>query len=151
MTIGNAVKSMWKSITSHGLESAGKNLPDSRLRKQNYVSLVVVAYNIPRELPRTLLSLSSSYQRDVTVDDYEVIVVDNGSTPPVDAAVVAGFGSNAAVRSSKRTGGRPGSADSMSQDRTHHGPVPVRSHSKRPLRSRCLARSASDRGDATYS
>src|SRR5436305_14802667 len=31
-----------------------------------------------RELPRTLLSLAPAYQRDVR-DDYELIVVDNGS------------------------------------------------------------------------
>jgi hypothetical protein len=41
-------------------------------------------YNIPREAPRTLLSLSASYQRHVHSDDYEVIVVDNGSSPSVD-------------------------------------------------------------------
>ncbi len=47
------------------------------------LSVVVVAYNMERELPKTLLSLSPSMQRDVDEDDYEIIVVDNGSTPPV--------------------------------------------------------------------
>jgi hypothetical protein len=44
------------------------------------VSIVVVAYNMPREIPRTILSLSTAMQVAVTRDDYEVILVDNGST-----------------------------------------------------------------------
>jgi len=46
------------------------------------VSLVVIAYEMTRELPRTLLSLSPPYQ-DTDADDYEIVVIDNGSrTPP---------------------------------------------------------------------
>src|SRR4051794_35126180 len=58
------------------------------------VSVVVVAYNIPRELPRTLASLASRYQRHIRPDEYEVIVIDNGSSPAVDAGMVAQFGDN---------------------------------------------------------
>lgn len=36
-----------------------------------------------RELPRTLTSLGPSFQRGVTADCYEIIVVDNGSPVPV--------------------------------------------------------------------
>ena len=43
------------------------------------LSLIVVHYNIPREFPRTLFSLSPSFQKGISADDYEVIVVDNGS------------------------------------------------------------------------
>lgn len=53
-------------------------------RRKKDLSIVVVAYNIPRELPRTLFSLSADYQRDISAGDYEVIVVDNGSNPPVE-------------------------------------------------------------------
>jgi glycosyltransferase involved in cell wall biosynthesis len=52
---------------------------------------VVVAYNIPREAPRTLYSLSAAYQRHIAPDDYEVIVVDNGSDPPLDPQMLAGL------------------------------------------------------------
>lgn len=62
--------------------------------KTNTLSVVVVAYNIPRELPRTLLSLATPYQQDVTTDDYEVIVVDNGSSPAVGEGLVADYGPN---------------------------------------------------------
>ena len=47
------------------------------------LSIIVVSYNMSRELPRTVRSLSPNLQRDVTAEDYEIIVVDNGSkTPP---------------------------------------------------------------------
>jgi glycosyltransferase involved in cell wall biosynthesis len=55
------------------------------------VSVVVVVYDMARELPRTLRSLSPARQRDIGADDYEVIVVDNGSPAPVDPDLVAGF------------------------------------------------------------
>jgi tetratricopeptide (TPR) repeat protein len=58
------------------------------------LSVVVVVHNIQREVPRTLLSLSAAYQRDIAPGDYEVIVVDNGSVPALDAEMVARFGDN---------------------------------------------------------
>jgi cephalosporin hydroxylase/glycosyltransferase involved in cell wall biosynthesis len=45
------------------------------------LSVVVVFYNMRREAARTLQSLARSYQREVEDLDYEVLVVDNGSTP----------------------------------------------------------------------
>lgn len=48
------------------------------------LSLVVVAFDMPREIPRTVLSLSPAMQRDVDPDEYEIIVVDSGSTRPFD-------------------------------------------------------------------
>jgi hypothetical protein len=58
------------------------------------VVVVVVVYNIPREAPRTLLSLSASYQRHIDAGNYEVIVVDNGSNPPLDPAVIEALSGN---------------------------------------------------------
>jgi glycosyltransferase involved in cell wall biosynthesis len=55
------------------------------------LSVVVVAYDMERELPRTLRSLSSSYQRGVTGGDYEVVVVDNGSPEPVPLSALEGL------------------------------------------------------------
>lgn len=48
------------------------------------LSIVVVHFDIPREFPRTLISLTPGYQRGVAPTDYEVIVVDNGSPTPPD-------------------------------------------------------------------
>jgi len=48
------------------------------------LSVVVVAHDMARELPRTLRSLSPGYQRGVAEQDFEVVVVDNGSSTPVD-------------------------------------------------------------------
>lgn len=50
------------------------------------LSLVVIVHNMARELPRTLRSLSPLMQRGIQAEDYEVIVVDNGSRPPCDAS-----------------------------------------------------------------
>ncbi len=57
------------------------------------LSVVVIAFNIPRELPRTLWTLSGAYQRDIATEDYEILVVDNGSSPalnPLDFAALKG-------------------------------------------------------------
>ena len=48
------------------------------------LSVVVVTYDMERELPRTLRSLSADLQVGVEASDYEVSVVDNGSPRPVD-------------------------------------------------------------------
>src|SRR5687767_10230179 len=47
-----------------------------------------------REAPRTLHSLSADYQRHIDPDDYEVIVVDNGSSPPFDPRTIDGLRGN---------------------------------------------------------
>jgi glycosyltransferase involved in cell wall biosynthesis len=46
------------------------------------LSVVVIVHDMAREAPRTLQSLSADYQRNIRADDYEVIVVDNGSPEP---------------------------------------------------------------------
>jgi len=45
------------------------------------LSIVVACYNMQRELPRTLQTLLPDYQEGVERSDYEIVVVDNGSTP----------------------------------------------------------------------
>lgn len=49
------------------------------------LSVVVIAYEMPRELPRTIRSLSPAMQGGIEADDYELIVVDNGSAEPVES------------------------------------------------------------------
>lgn len=48
------------------------------------LSVVVVAHDMDRELPRTVRSLSTAMQRNIEATDYEVIVVDNGSAHPAN-------------------------------------------------------------------
>lgn len=62
-------------------------MPDQLGGPTPAISVVVVAYDMGRELPRTLLSLSPQYQRGIAARDYEVVVVDNGSPQPVDQIV----------------------------------------------------------------
>lgn len=52
------------------------------------LSVVVVAYDMERELPRTVRSLAPGYQRGVGADRYEVIVVDNGSAEPLGSGAL---------------------------------------------------------------
>jgi glycosyltransferase involved in cell wall biosynthesis len=47
------------------------------------ISVVICGHNMPRELPRTIRSLSPAMQKQVEGLSYELILVDNGSTPPL--------------------------------------------------------------------
>lgn len=58
------------------------------------LSVIVIVYNITREAPRTLRSLSPSYQRGIAAEDYEVIVVENGSTERLGEEAVTRLGDN---------------------------------------------------------
>jgi len=62
------------------------------------LSIIVVTFEMRREAPRTLRSLSPGYQRGVDPAAYEVIVVDNGSAEPLSAAEVEGSGPNVRYR-----------------------------------------------------
>ncbi|MBB95040.1 MAG: hypothetical protein CML68_10605 [Rhodobacteraceae bacterium] len=59
------------------------------------LSVVVVAHDMARELPRTLQSLVPPVQRGLPLHDYELIVVDNGSTAPADPETCLSIAPNA--------------------------------------------------------
>lgn len=61
------------------------------------LSVVLVAYGMARELPRTLETLDPRRQDDIGADDYEVIVVDNGSPEPIDRGAYPDFSGNLRV------------------------------------------------------
>ena len=63
-----------------------------RLGDDPSITVVMVVYDMAREAPRTLFSLSREYQRDTEGIDYEVIVVDNGSPRPLGERAVRAFG-----------------------------------------------------------
>lgn len=56
------------------------------------LSVIVNFYNMRREAARTLRSLSRAYQAGAQDLDYEVLCIDNGSDPPLDADFVESFG-----------------------------------------------------------
>lgn len=58
------------------------------------LSMIVVAYNMRREVPRTLYSLTTDFQRGIDAADYEVIVVENGSSDALTREEVEAFGPN---------------------------------------------------------
>jgi hypothetical protein len=79
----------------------------------DFVSWIVVSYNNKRELPRTLWSMSPRFQQGVSADDYEVIVVDNGSKKPPQASDFADYGLNLTI---------------VSMPEPTHSPVPAVNH-----------------------
>src|SRR4029450_3745042 len=48
------------------------------------LSIVVVCYEMAAQIKNTLQSLLPPYQRSVSIDDYEIILMDNGSAKMLD-------------------------------------------------------------------
>ncbi|MGR9106200.1 MAG: glycosyltransferase family A protein [Gammaproteobacteria bacterium] len=61
-------------------------------KKKVDLTFVVITYNMERELPRTLMSLSKQYQLGTENINYEVVVVDSGSNPPFGGKRVESYG-----------------------------------------------------------
>ncbi len=51
------------------------------------LSIVVVCYEMARQIENTLRSLLPPYQREIAAEDYEIILVDNGSSRMLDERV----------------------------------------------------------------
>lgn len=71
------------------------------------VSIVVVSYNMSRELPRTLRSLVPPYQRGGNRGRSEIIVVDNGSAEPPRTGDFEGFDADIRVLIQANAGHSP--------------------------------------------
>ena len=52
--------------------------------ERNYLSIIVICFNMRREAPRTIYSLSKKFQKRIRLEDYEIIVIDNDSTEPLE-------------------------------------------------------------------
>lgn len=55
------------------------------------LSVILISYGMSREIPRTLRSLSRSYQVGAKELPYEVLLIDNGSPEPLDATMWSGI------------------------------------------------------------
>ena len=58
------------------------------------LSIIVIAYDMPRQALNTLRSLAPGYQRNVRADDYEVILVENRSHRNMDVDAISGLPGN---------------------------------------------------------
>ena len=61
-------------------------------RKAPDLSVIVIGYRMERELPRTLHSLSPAMQRGIKAEQYEIILIDNGSPQPMPLATYPTYG-----------------------------------------------------------
>lgn len=59
------------------------------------LSVIVVSFKMARELPRTIRTLSPATQKDIGAEDYEIIVIDNGSPNPPSPEEVEAWSPNA--------------------------------------------------------
>lgn len=59
-----------------------------------HLSLVIVAYDMGSQVVRTIRSLSPGSQHGVEREDYELVVVDNGSPEPIDRAACESWGAD---------------------------------------------------------
>jgi len=58
------------------------------------LSIIIVVYNMQREAPRSILSLTTPYQQGIDRDDYEILVVENGSSEPLDREAIEAMAPN---------------------------------------------------------
>ena len=61
---------------------------------KNRISIVLIVYKMPDQAEKTLYSLSTQYQRGVSEDDYEVIVVENASSAVLGEQRACQYGGN---------------------------------------------------------
>ena len=55
------------------------------------LSVIVILYNMRRESRRTLYSLTRKYQQNTEGIEYEIIVIDNGSSEPINSELLDGL------------------------------------------------------------
>ncbi len=72
------------SVHRSTLDFPGVDEPVNSPDKLPQVSVVIVCYEMAAQVENTLRSLLPPYQRDVTLGDYEIILMDNGSSRPLD-------------------------------------------------------------------
>lgn len=56
------------------------------------VSVVIISYNMKREVPRTVQSFLPPYQTGLSDGDVEILVMENGSPDPIPEAIISSWG-----------------------------------------------------------
>lgn len=79
-------------------------------RKAPDLSVVVIGYRMARELPRTLLSLSPAMQRGIRADEYEIILIDNGSPGPMPLGAFPAYGAQVSCHTIANASASPAAA-----------------------------------------
>lgn len=74
------------------------------------LSVIVVAYRMPRQALNTVYSLSCKYQQNVDENDYEIIVVENASTEVIDIRELEKLGNNIRYLQRQESGHSPAAA-----------------------------------------
>lgn len=64
------------------------------IEMQPQISVIIVSYDMPTEIPRTVSSFLPGYQLELKKSDVEIIVIENGSTKKVSADIVESWPDN---------------------------------------------------------
>jgi hypothetical protein len=82
-------------------EDEAPPLTVSRLRPllRPKLSVILLSYNMAREIGRTIRSFSTAMQRGIETSDYELILIDNGSTKPFNENEIARLAGNLSIYS----------------------------------------------------
>jgi hypothetical protein len=75
-----------------GRRGTGLALAFAPVSAEPKLSVVVVVYDMPHQIVRTIRTLSPVMQRGIAAADYELVVVDNGSPQPIDREACEAFG-----------------------------------------------------------
>ena len=62
--------------------------------KSPLISVIIISYNMAREIPKTVHSFLPPYQIDIDVSEIELIIMENGSCKPVDPKIIAAWPEN---------------------------------------------------------
>lgn len=94
------------AVLQAGLDERG----NSRSTTQPKLSILIVTYNMQREAPRTIASALPPYQKRVSASDYEVLILDNGSSQPLAHEYIADLPANVRYLPVPEPNGSPGHA-----------------------------------------
>jgi glycosyltransferase involved in cell wall biosynthesis len=61
---------------------------------QACMSIIIIAYNMAREVPRTVQSFLPPYQQGVKGEDIEILVMENGSSDPIPKDIIESWPDN---------------------------------------------------------